>query len=132
MFSFKALDSVSRKQLAVILTGFGILAAVFLVFAIRGFVMFEATSTCQETTRICHGIPYGDSCTGFESEQSEIVEESQCNSVEQIEKRCDELADEICAINEGSIGTNWSDQTLVFGRTCKEWNAKYNISLRSC
>ncbi|MFT4867938.1 MAG: hypothetical protein ACI9LV_000550 [Candidatus Nanohaloarchaea archaeon] len=132
MFSFTVPDSVGRKQFVAVLTGFGVLTAVFMLFAFRGFVMFEATSTCQETTRLCHGIPYGDSCAGFESEKSEIVEKSQCNSVEQIEQRCGELADEICAINNRSIGTNWSDQTLVFGRTCKEWNAEYNISLRSC
>ncbi|MFT4892366.1 MAG: hypothetical protein ACI8Z7_000138 [Candidatus Nanohaloarchaea archaeon] len=124
-------DSIGKRQLAVLI-GLSFVSVAVILVSVRGFVMFEASSTCQETAKICHGVPYENTCIGLESKESEIVEKSQCGSVDQIEQKCAELGDEICSINENSIGTEWSSETLVFGRTCREWGQNYNISLRSC
>lgn len=94
--------------------------------------MFEASSTCQETVKKCHGVYFGNSCYGVDSEKTEIVEKSKCDSVSEIQSRCNQLADEICSINDGSIGTKWSDKAVALGQTCSKWNRSYNISLRSC
>ena len=126
----KRIFEVKGFKAAYIFSFLIVIAFSFIMF--RGLVVFEAYSECQETEIICRGIPFSDSCLGFESEEKNILEEDKCESVDEIENRCENLGSKICDTNNRSIGTKWGDQALVFGETCEAWSSEYSFSLRSC
>jgi len=110
--------------------------AVFLVLSlfllITGIQTGEADATCRATEFKCHGMPLQDSCIGYESSKTSFDSKKQCSVLKNITARCERLGNQICSINNQSIGTKWAGKTKVFGKSCRSWAQTYSIDLRSC
>ncbi len=99
---------------------------------VHGVPVFTADSTCYTETKLCHGIPAGDSCLGYESFRESFVQKSQCGIVANISAKCADLGERICGLNNRSIGTSWAEKTRVYGQNCRTWNREYGIELEPC
>lgn len=106
-------------------------AALITVILLNGLPLYTSTATCQRTRHICHGVPLGRNCLGIEKEQTRIIDQEQCEKVEKIQKRCNQVGRKLCKVNKG-IGTRWAKKAEFEGQTCRTWNQKYSLNLTKC
>lgn len=115
-----------------LLAAASILSVSLILLLTVGIEQDSSQYKCQKTVKKCHGIPVGQNCLGSEKYTERIVEEEKCESVEEIERRCNSLGREICSLNNQSIGTRWADKSLVNGQKCSTWSREYSLNLTSC
>ncbi len=87
-----------------------------------GIRTVEATGVCSEEVNICHGLPLGDSCVGFERNDTFYDSADQCSEYDHIVHSCE--GGVIDYVEEDSM-----EDVQVADRTCSEWAEIYDIEV---